>query len=549
MSLSRSPKLSQIVRITLAAAVAAVMVADTPASAQTKRRRRFTPRRKTKRPGARPTRRPTRRPAKPVIGAKKGKTPPAGPNTVKTNPGTGKAPLASVFAGDDGGAYFVSESKMFGKKSKKKRVVWMGEHPGRKYAHVFRGVRTGNTISGNWICVSKYKSTGSGQLKVRVENNGTLTRLSSTGGFPTKKWTVRTMKSIVHLLPGKRKPAYTTFSLSDLDGAFDDKKGYRYYVRETNSGLYGIAEAPFKKGNQPAAVMAFFLKRTGSKSLSGNVYAVPKGKKKGRSSLKFSVKNNRSLLKTTGIPFGGGPLLPVLSELPDIKIPVPTVMNILNSQMNKVEFLLDTWNGKPEQRSYVRFGSGKKFPFTLPYLQVKIGRLGRPRQTFINDIKSDIINVKSLGGTKARLSILAEENGKELKRRMVGALIKDDKRLADLDVKNLRVDVEFSLVNYGKSISYRVDKVKVHAVIDVRIIPDKIDKWIASKIHPHVEKKIKEVLNKSDYRSLVSNAVDSKVKSLQDYLSKYNLYGYSAAKLAPKEVFISGSNVVIRFRD
>lgn len=533
-----SPGMKQSARIVLAALAVAVLAVDYPASAQTKRQRFG-----RQRPARRPIRPMAKQPVKVQVIKGAVKKPKTATNNVKTNTGGGKSPLADVFAGNDGGAYFVSEFNQNGKK----RVVWMGEHPGRKYAHVFRGVRTGSTISGNYVSISKYKATSAGQLKVRVNANGSMTRLSSTGGFPTKSWTVRSIHGIVKLLPGKRNPAYTTFSLSDLDGAFDDKNGYRYYVRETNGGLFGVAEAPFKKGNQPAAVMAFFLKRTGAMSLSGDVYALPKGKKKGRSTMKFSVKNNRSLLKTAGIPFGGGPLLPVLTERPDIKIPIKDVMDILNSQMNKVDMLLDNWNGKLEQRSYVKFGNGKPSKFPLPYVEVKITKVGRKRQTFINDVKLDIANVKSLGGNTSRLSLIFETGGKELKRRMIGAIGNDDKRLADWDIKNIRVDVDFALVNYGKSISYEVKKVNLHAVVDVRALPEKLDKWISSKVQPIIEKEIKKELNKSVHRSKVSNMVASKVQSLQSYLSKYNLYGYSAANLAPKTISIKGNDLVIGF--
>ena len=555
MILSQFPRRSRFFQAAIVLTAIATLLAVNPADAQVRKRRRVVPKRKAKRPTRRPTtrrpstrrpstkrpttKRPTRRPGS-VIGKGKPK-PPTGPGNVKTNGDTGKSPLASVFAGDDGGAYYVSEYKEKGKPT----VVMYGEHPGRGYALIFRGSRSGSIISGNYLCLPRAKSQSYGSLKMKVNGNGSMTRFSATGTIPTKKWSIRSMKSIVHLLPGKKNPKWTQNGVKDLDGAFDDAKGYRYYIRETAAGVYGLAEAPFKKGKQPAAVMAFFLKRQGSK-ISGRVVGLPKGMKKGTSMMSFNVKSNRSMTMTSGIPFGGGPLVPVL---PDIRIPIKDVMDILNSQMNKVEINLDSYHNGPANRSYVKFGNAKPVPFPLPYVTVKATKIGRKRQTFVNDVKSDIINVKSLGGNKGRVSVIFEHGGKELKRRMVGAIGDDDKRLADWDVHDMRVDVEFALVNYGKSISYEVKKVKLHARVDVKALPEKLDEWVSKKLRPKVEGPIKDALNHKDQRSKVSDAIDSKLKKLQDYLKKYSLYGYSPSSLAPKKVFVDGKDVVIRFRD
>lgn len=515
-------------RFTVAAFAVFTLLADSHASAQSGRRRTF-------------RRRPATRVKGKVSKKAKKKSPAAGVGKVKAPTGNGTSPLARVFAGNDGGAYYVSEFKRSGKK----RVVWFAEHPGRGYAHVFRGVRTGSTIAGQYWSIPKAKATTTGQLKLRVNANGSLSRLSSTGSFPTRSWTVRSIKSFVSKLPGKTYPGFTMNTVNDLDGAFDDAKGFRYYVRQTGTSVFGVAEAPFKKGKQPSAVMVFIGKRSGN-SVSGTVVAVPKGLKKGVSNIKFAVKSNRSLAMSSGIPFGGGPLVPVL---PDIRVPIKDVMNIVNSQMNKVELQLDSYHNGPATRSYVKFGNGKPTYFALPYVTVKITKVGRKRQTFLNDIKSDIVSVKPLAGNLTRLSVIFETGGKELKRRMVGAVGNDDKRLADWDINNLRVDVEFKLVNYGKSISYEVKKVDLHAVVDVRALPEKLDKWIAGKVQPIVEKELKKELNKSVHRSKVANLVDAKLKSLNSFASKYKLFGYSASNLTPNKVFIDGNNLVIRFRN
>src|SRR5262245_64890920 len=69
---------------------------------------------------------------------------------------TGNSPLADVFAGDDGGAYYVSEVG--------KNVYWFAEHPGRDYAHVFKGNRDGNQIKGKYWSIPKDKAATHGQL-------------------------------------------------------------------------------------------------------------------------------------------------------------------------------------------------------------------------------------------------------------------------------------------------------------------------------------------------------------------------------------------------
>lgn len=467
----------------------------------------------------------------------------AGQLNFKPTSSGGKSPLASLFAGNDGGAYYVTEVG--------KSVYWFAEHPGRGYAHVGFGTRQGNMIRARYWSVPKGKATNTGTVRLKVNGNGSLTRTKQTGGFPAKSFQVRSIKGIVNKLPGKKRPGFTTNILNDLDGAFEDANGSRFYVRQLGDRVILFGERSFKKGKRPQASLVFIGKRQGS-TIVGQAVAVPKGLKKGAGNVKIGVRNDRALvMQGSGISFAKGPLMPVL---PDIRIPISKAMNVLNSQMNKVQIRLDSFhNGGPlNNGSFVKFGNGQPQRFSLPYHDLKITKKRR-RQAFINDMDSDIVNLKPLGSNLTRLSVIFESGGHEIKRKLKGALVNDDKRLRDWDIKNPRVDIEFRLVNYNTSggtpsISFEITNVKLHAWVDIKLVPDKLDQWIAKKIRPIVESKLKKAVNDPSQRRQVANFAFSQLQKVKEYLDKYKLYGYSASALAPKRIFISGGDVVVSFK-
>lgn len=451
------------------------------------------------------------------------------------NTATAKSPLASVFAGDDGGAYYVSEVG--------KNVFWFAEHPGRDYAHVFFGTRTGDTIKGQYRSVPKDKATTYGELTLRVNGNGSLTRVSETGGFPSKSFAVTSIHGIVDKLPGKKKWAgFTANTLDDLDGIFDGAV-YRYYVRQLGNVVVFFTEKDFVKGQQPDAAFVFVGERQGA-NVKGQLIAVPKGKKTGSGPLALTLNPDRSLVRQASPLIGGaGPLLPVL---PDIEIPIKSVMELLNTQLNKIKIHLDGHNsGKHAlaDGSFVQFGNDIS-RFTLPYHNGKIYRY------FLNNMDSDVIHVTPVSGSESRLTVIFEAGGKEIKRvdENLG-----DKIARDWDIENPRCDIFFHLVNYptatGKpSISFEVTKVSFAGEVDAPGLVEGIDDFITKKVRPILEAEVKKVLNSDALKKQVAGQVRDKFDGLVKSADQYSLFGYQASAIAPRQFFISGDNLVFRFR-
>lgn len=457
-----------------------------------------------------------------------------------------ESPLADVFAGNDGGAYYVTEVGS--------QVFWFAEHPGRGYAHIFLGKRDGNNISGSFWSVPKGKAMASGNLSLRINNNGTMKVIDSHKDFPSDSFSVTSIHGILDKLPGESKyPGFTANSLNDLDGMFKDTNNYTYYVRQQGDKVVFFAEKDFKKGERPDRAYVFIGKMHSNKIL-GQIVSLPKGEKKGHASTEMTLNQNRSLslLKVPG--WNGGTLNPFL---PEIRVPIRQAMNALNSQLNKVELRLDGYDkdGKELKKgSFIKFDD-KVYNFSIPYLEVRVGAGKNPvrRRTFINDMQSDIINVKSVSENETRLSLLFEASGKEIKRyEKFGLDYNDDSRLNDADIENPRVDVFFRLVNATDSngrttIGYQVTKVELPMKLDFKLLGDGVEEWIAKKIRPTLEAELKEFLNKAEFRKKFSDQVQDQLQKAEEYLSQYSLYGFSASALAPKQVAIDGNDVVFRF--
>lgn len=449
---------------------------------------------------------------------------------------TGKtAPLAHTFAGNDGGAYYVTEVDA--------KVYWFAEHPGRDYAHVFHGTRDGDIIKGRFHSVPKDSATTQGQVTLKVLANGSLERVNETGGFPSKSMVAVSIDAITGKLPGKRKwPGFTANTIDDLDGVFDDGKGHRYYVREAGDRVVFFAEQDFKKGERPALALVFVGERLGS-VVKGDWIAVPKGKKTGSGPLVLTVKSDRSVAVGKGSPLGEAFLDGLL---PDITVPIAKVMELASTQLGKVKIRLDGYGGSKEPLKdgcFVQLG-GKVVKFTMPSFD------GVATRYFINDMESDIIHAKPVSENETRLSVIFEEKGREIKR--VGKRKGWDDVARDWDLEDARCDVYIKLVNRkttdGKpSVSYEVTKVDLMAEINAPGLIEPIDDWITGKVRPRVEDAVMDILNEASFRQLVADELRRRLDDLVKAASEYGLFGYLLAMLVPKQILIEGNNVVFRF--
>jgi hypothetical protein len=131
-------------------------------------------------------------------------------------------PLASVFEGDDGGAYFVTEIE--------EHVYWLAE--GRGYAHVFHGIRRSDRIDGEYWSVPSDDAAAQGAVRLRILGNGALEVVHKTGAFPTERLTVSTIQSLGSGLRPMTKPQRTGRDAGDLDGAFDGPNDLRIFVQQ-----------------------------------------------------------------------------------------------------------------------------------------------------------------------------------------------------------------------------------------------------------------------------------------------------------------------------
>lgn len=460
-------------------------------------------------------------------------TPRVGSVATESHPGTG-SPLAHCFAGNDGGAYYVSEVG--------NKVYWFAEHPGRDYAHVFHGTRDHGTIKGQFYSVPKDRATTHGQATFKIHSNGALERISESGGFPSKSLGVVAMSSIVDKLPRKRKwPGFTANTPGDLDGVFDDGRGHRCYLRQMGDHVVFFAEKDFDKGERPDQALVFVGDRKGN-SVEGTWIGVPKGKQTGSGALALSLKPGRVLVSAAGSPFGAGLFNPVL---PDIPIPIKTVMDLANSQLNKVKIHLDGYAGGKhtlKDGSYVKLGK-ESFHFTIP------GHDGKATRYFIDNMDSDIIHVTPISEDEARFSVVFEDKGREIKR---VAKVGGDDLAKDWDIEHPRCDIYFRLANHEtsdgrSSISYEVEKVELLAELDAPLLTEGIDDWITDKVRPVIESEIKKALNQRGFRQLVADEIQQKLDDLVKAASEYQLFGYSIAALVPKQVSISGHSVVFSF--
>lgn len=471
------------------------------------------------------------------------------------NPGAPK--VAKVYAGNDGGAYYFTESG--------KKVYCFAEHPGKDYAYVIEGTRSGNIINAKFWGVPKEGATKSGTAKLQILGNGSMKLLSQSGGFPSSKFNIKTIGQIKNLLPRPKNPAYTTLKLNDLDGGFKDANGYYYYFRQLGNKVVMFCERDFAKGQQPAGAFVFIGTRQGN-GVQGTVVSVPKGIKKGKGNFGLEVLSNGSLKKYSAINFGSN-VLSMILNIKDIPISINNAVDILDSQLKYTKIRLDGYDqaGKAlANGSYVQFKGMPAFKFSIPMLQVTTGpkrfpKLQTHRRSFINNMQSDIIQLKSLGSNKMRLTVIFENGGREIKRycRQCAGKPGDggpqDNIMQDWDLQNPRIDIDIQLINKktskGKnSISFKTTAVKLHAWVDAPLIWDKLEQWIMNKVRPDAEQRIMNYLNAPQLQTMVADKMYQGLLSTSDYINQYQLLGYNLLNLKPKGIGIKNGKVVFQFK-
>ena len=180
--------------------------------------------------------------------------------------------LTRLYAGEDGGALYTrSDGTSF---------AAFGEHPGKNYAFVMRGTIKDDVIDVTWWDVPKGGRERKGEATLKWSQNGA--RIVRTGGTTFGPDTFREITPAQVPWPNKEAAGFQGQGTGSLNGAFEGQDQSRWYIRETNFNLVGVAEAASQPGERPRWVAVFFGKRDGG-GVSGAWFDVAKGldRKKG----------------------------------------------------------------------------------------------------------------------------------------------------------------------------------------------------------------------------------------------------------------------------
>jgi len=103
-------------------------------------------------------------------------------------PGYAIADLTGIWTCNDGGTYYVRQIG--------NEVLWYGENDARhpRWSNVFHGNLSsrGNTLIGTWADVPKGRTSGMGEMRIRIKADGNIMEsYHQTGGFGGSIWTRR----------------------------------------------------------------------------------------------------------------------------------------------------------------------------------------------------------------------------------------------------------------------------------------------------------------------------------------------------------------------
>lgn len=157
------------------------------------------------------------------------------------------------------GGWLSDESGFFYLRQIGDTVWWFGEHPKRDWAHVFKGTRSGPTLSGEWIDLPKGKSSEKGELQLEIGQNGRYMRLPEENkDFPCAFW----HKFIGNYAPGETgfdpdyHPEVWTIEWNERNGlnfeAYDTVFRPPYIQNVTSDSATVIWRVNVPQGTNPA---------------------------------------------------------------------------------------------------------------------------------------------------------------------------------------------------------------------------------------------------------------------------------------------------------
>ena len=221
-----------------------------------------------------------------------GTTPPEPPRRGLTTPGStrpgagapdglaGNHEFASVYRSEDGGAWYVRKLQ--------NKVFMFGEHPGIRYATVYEGTLSGDTINGKYCDLPKGQRAFRGNLNFRIEDDGgKLVAQSKSGGINLQLLRPYAIKN--DQLPSAHKlPGFYSVVPGDLDGAWRSGED-SLYIREVDGKFVGWEERNFPHGQRPTTARSFIGERGANGHIVANFVGLPKALSMTQGSATFIV--------------------------------------------------------------------------------------------------------------------------------------------------------------------------------------------------------------------------------------------------------------------
>ncbi|MEZ4917758.1 MAG: hypothetical protein R2792_01535 [Saprospiraceae bacterium] len=140
-------------------------------------------------------------------------------------------------------------------------VLFVGENPGRGFAHVFAGKINGNQITGEYLDIPKYGTNGRGAATFERSSSTKLKGLS--GSFKNLILSKTNFHAISNRLPLPTNPSWSGSGTGDVTGTWRCNDGGRYYIRQMNEWIVWFGEKEFKRGEQPLYANLGIGKRSG----------------------------------------------------------------------------------------------------------------------------------------------------------------------------------------------------------------------------------------------------------------------------------------------
>lgn len=176
--------------------------------------------------------------------------------------------LTRIYRGADGGALYL--------RALGNQVYGFGEHPGRGYAYVLSGTRSGDEVVAKWWDVPKGTRTDRGTIRLGVSQRGARLVRKSGADLGPDAFTAIPPTGIPW--PNTQVAGFQATRRNDLDGVFVGDDASRHYVREALSDTVWVAEKASQPGERPGWVTVFIGARDASRTVvSGMSVDVPKG--------------------------------------------------------------------------------------------------------------------------------------------------------------------------------------------------------------------------------------------------------------------------------